>query len=931
MTTALDESKYPEDIATLDLTEEVKTAGLVNYFISSFKSKSVILVLNQNGLTNLVESPVIVEDWEQTNKNFEDILQSKGVAEDARTRLLRLLNSNANRIADHFIERQKCTMHAGMKAKVERIEKAKNTPPIDVSISQALRMHEGNVRTRGMISTNSDKIEKMITRVYYRCGECDTVNELANYRETRPRFVYEIPYFDLREKKCKMGCESYRHERYEEVINAYRIELQDTETFNDLERLPVILLDNCTNKVSIGQQAVVTGSIQRVKKRGRLLTCVLVGMDSNSTIEYESKKESEELTEADIQKFQKIAKSTRKVKDKITGKQVEVNAVIDTLVSKLATSAIGLEHVKKGILFAAANSGKDTYERKLRINVLLIGETGLNKSPLLRASTKLVNNSRFISSLNSSIKSQVGIVDKEDDGYVLRLGPIPRAAGAICAIDEIGRMIPEDQEQLLHALQEGKMPFIKHGFDLMLDGRATFIMSANPKNPSGNWKDKEKIDLNEIPLLGPLRDRVDLIFVFRTNRDAEYVANYAFRKADIINNIEEKNAEEEKNYEDLRKYILYCKRFEPTLSEEAKVMIAQYYTNIMTGPQSYHSPRLFDTLSSLCYVLARIKQKNQIDVDDVNDVMEFYNEQLLHLSKLVSIPRNPCELAYEEIVNSFKGSAFKHEFIECVKTVQKKNIFLRVYIGEDYRVSHNRHLREIRDRFVKFEDNRILIISLSPLTLAWMDSYKGGETSISIRNQEDKNNDNKKEEDSTVKESENDTSDTSDGDTIDTNWRNEVPPRPLVPITTGDEDMESCVIPVIPVIPVTPQKVATTTVSNSSSKPAYTNMVDQNSPCNAVLLLSVKEKERCKQTNLTDEQVNVFYQAFNELEYASNHGYPGSYSSNDKGTVGGEELRLRIVSSDNFTADDANWIVDEIQRVGNIKKEAFDTFKRTSE
>jgi DNA replicative helicase MCM subunit Mcm2 (Cdc46/Mcm family) len=160
------------------------------------------------------------------------------------------------------------------------------------------------------------------------------------------------------------------------------------------------------------------------------------------------------------------------------------------LVAKVAPSVIGLEHVKKGLLFSAVNSGKDTFERKLRINALLIGETGLDKSALLRASVKLVNNSRFLSSLNSYIRSQVGIVDKEDDNYVLRLGPIPRATGAICAIDEIGRMRLEDQEQLLHALQEGKMSFIKHGFDLTLDDRATLIMSSNPKNPSGNWNDK---------------------------------------------------------------------------------------------------------------------------------------------------------------------------------------------------------------------------------------------------------------------------------------------------------------------------------------------------------------------------------------------------------------------------------------------------------
>lgn len=89
MTTTLDESEYPEDIATLDLTEEVKKAGLVNYFISSFKSKCVILELNQNGLSKLVELPVIVEDWEQTNKNLDDILQSKSVAEETKIRLVR--------------------------------------------------------------------------------------------------------------------------------------------------------------------------------------------------------------------------------------------------------------------------------------------------------------------------------------------------------------------------------------------------------------------------------------------------------------------------------------------------------------------------------------------------------------------------------------------------------------------------------------------------------------------------------------------------------------------------------------------------------------------------------------------------------------------------------------------------------------------------
>lgn len=150
-----------------------------------------------------------------------------------------------------------------------------------------------------------------------------------------------------------------------------------------------------------------------------------------------------------------------------------------------------------------------------------------------------------------------------------------------------------------------------------------------------------------------------------------YVADYAFKKTRIINTIEEVNTEEDKDYEYLRKYILYCKRFNPKLSKEAESMIAQYYVNIVTKPESQQSPRLLDTLTSLCYAVTRLKQKNTIDIDDdVNDVIEFYNEQLLHLSELVSIPRDPRDLASEEIVAALKDSPFRYEFVELVIEIQ---------------------------------------------------------------------------------------------------------------------------------------------------------------------------------------------------------------------------------------------------------------------
>ena len=46
--------------------------------------------------------------------------------------------------------------------------------------------------------------------------------------------------------------------------------------------------------------------------------------------------------------------------------------------------------------------------------------------------------------------------------------------------------------------------------------------------------------------------------------------------------------------------------------------------------------------------------------------------------------------------------------------------------------------------------------------------------------------------------------------------------------------------------------------------------------------------------------------------------------------IGGGELRGHLVSVGKFTASDADWIVKEMQRVGNIKKVALDTFRRVS-
>ena len=107
----------------------------------------------------------------------------------------------------------------------------------------------------------------------------------------------------------------------------------------------------------------------------------------------------------------------------------------------------------------------NTDETQKKIHVLIIGDPGLAKSAMLRKSIELVPNSRYESAENSSGKSLTAIVEKEDESHILRTGPIPAPKGAICALNELGRMSFEDQKHLLSIMQEQSFTINKHGIN----------------------------------------------------------------------------------------------------------------------------------------------------------------------------------------------------------------------------------------------------------------------------------------------------------------------------------------------------------------------------------------------------------------------------------------------------------------------------------
>jgi len=429
------------------------------------------------------------------------------------------------------------------------------------SISEAARTHDGQVKTKGVISAILP-LTKLVKSFNYECQSCQQIKQMPGVRwaDGKPML--------FQEKKMPGKCINCQNDSFDsrlEYVNAIIIEIRDADTYSDIDPLRVVLFEEDTKNVynHLGEVVTVSGQIHTFPSQ--LLQQKFSSYLYAESIRYES---SLELVITDLDK-EAIHRFTR----------LKGNGIIDSLVKLFARDVIGCEIVKKGLLLLAVSTNRDINQKK--INAALIGDPGLVKSTLLRRAVRLVPNSKYESAQNSSGKSLTAIVEKEDESHILRIGPIPAAKGAICALNEIGRMHFDDQKHLLDVMQEQFFTINKHGISARIASPTATIVSANPID--GEWKDSERIDLDEFPVLKPLVDRIDLIFVFRNKRNEHIIRNYADSKFEFDDTL----IPDYTPY--LQKHIEYSKRFNPKMSDEAKFMLKEFYLLLprIMGHQEY--------------------------------------------------------------------------------------------------------------------------------------------------------------------------------------------------------------------------------------------------------------------------------------------------------------------------------------------------------
>jgi replicative DNA helicase Mcm len=697
----------------------LEESGIIKKFVIDTNDKYVKLRLNSkiNPPIALDASTDIIKEkggWKKFIDSFSNDLKKQKLEQNYNILVISTLNENGDLIRSisrtngyNNSSNQQQQGDIGDAGDKEKNNNEKNNTSScsslikNVSVSQALRMHSGKAKVKGTI-VGISKICKMISKISLYCEACSKDNEY-NFKQFP---ISNTIGFSRRCKSCTRkitAIQEYTISAIED-INAMKIELQDIDNFNDMERLTTILFDKDTEGVTAGDTVIVNGEIHIITNTNNKIRVPYL---YSTSIRYLNK-DNLILTKLDVEAIKKFKKIVG------TGK------VIDKLVSMFDPSVVGYEHVKKGLLMSAVNTS-EIKSKKEKIHSILIGDPGLAKSQLLKRATQLIPNSNYVSAQNTSGKSITAIIDKTDENLFLRLGSIPQARGAISGLNEIGRMSLEDQGHILDVMQEEEFTKSAYGFTAKVPSPTTIIASANPANNS-KWKDNDKIDLSEFPLLIPLVDRFDLIFPFRDRKDPTEIKIFGKKYSETLTKLEQGLLPNYTQY--LIKYLEYSRQLKPIISLEAKTMLENYYINVKI--KGFGSDRVLPSLRKIAKAIARLKLKEMVNEYDATEAQEYYNTMLLNFQKQVVVSESPTEIAYTECISSLKKQKNfgGFGFVDLLKEICKNNLQIADYLGyprKSLQIKINHKSRKICYKLLN--NSHVKKINEHPIALKWFDNY----------------------------------------------------------------------------------------------------------------------------------------------------------------------------------------------------------------
>jgi replicative DNA helicase Mcm len=242
-----------------------------------------------------------------------------------------------------------------------------------------------------------------------------------------------------------------------------------------------------------------------------------------------------------------------------------------------------------------------------------------------------------------------------------------------CELYEFDKLSPENQDNLLEVMEEGRIDANKFAKLLHIDAPTTIMASANPVN--NKWNDYNKISLQEIPFSATILNRFDLILPYRDTRTEEEDREYAYAKTEYdARNIKH-------NYNFLQKIIEYAKHINPILTTQAEGLLNEYWVKLKQQANFASNPRTLDVIHRIAKAIARFYFSPFVDENIATQTIEFMNRILGEFHCSIFIVPDPFQTSYDETIKVIRKQKVPIDVIEAVKMACERNDQVKLYMG----------------------------------------------------------------------------------------------------------------------------------------------------------------------------------------------------------------------------------------------------------
>nr|CAG8438273.1 13587_t:CDS:10 [Entrophospora candida] len=275
------------------------------------------------------------------------------------------------------------------------------------------------------------------------------------------------------------------------------------------------------------------------------------------------------------------------------GEEIKIILKILELPKGIAPSIYGHANIKRALalsLFGGVPKNiKDKHRLRGDINILMLGDPGTAKSQFLKYIEKTAHRAVFTTGQGASAVGLTASVKKDPvtREWTLEGGALVLADQGICLIDEFDKMNDSDRTSIHEAMEQQTISINKAGINTVLNARCAVLAAANPIR--GRYNASVPFSHN-VYLTEPILSRFDILCVVKDKVNsgideilaefvvASHIRSHPSSKAQSVGDLHQDA--DLIPQDDLRKYILYAKQIEPTLSEFDKLKVANLYAGL---------------------------------------------------------------------------------------------------------------------------------------------------------------------------------------------------------------------------------------------------------------------------------------------------------------------------------------------------------------